>query len=160
MPSPIDLILIGALLLALITVESGGWFLTRVVRGHAPANALQQSFFRAGHAHAAVLIVLSLVILSVLSATALEGVWLWIARLGVPVAAILMPAGFFLSVLGRDPERAPIIYRIRIEAVSGREAARNRSAVARPRPAASTAKAPVWWSHVLRPLQRPPRALR
>ena len=105
MPSPIDLILIGALLLALITVESGGWFLTRVVRGHAPANALQQSFFRAGHAHAAVLIVLSLVILSVLSATALEGVWLWIARLGVPVAAILMPAGFFLSVLGRDPQR-------------------------------------------------------
>lgn len=105
MPSPIDLILIGALLLALITVESGGWFLTRVVRGYAPANALQQSFFRAGHAHAAVLIVLSLVILSVLSATALDGVWLWVARLGVPVAAILMPAGFFLSVLGRDPQR-------------------------------------------------------
>ena len=66
---------------------------------------LQQSFFRAGHAHAAVLIVLSLVILSVLSATALAGLWLWIARLGVPVAAILMPAGFFLSVLGRDPQR-------------------------------------------------------
>jgi hypothetical protein len=28
-----------------------------------------------------------------------------LARLGVPIAAILMPAGFFLSVLGKDPER-------------------------------------------------------
>ena len=27
------------------------------------------------------------------------------ARLGVPVAAILMPAGFFLSVTGKDPGR-------------------------------------------------------
>ncbi|GGI43555.1 hypothetical protein BCL57_000018 [Agromyces flavus] len=105
MPSSIDLILIGALLLALITVESGGWFLTRVVRGYAPANALQVSFFRAGHAHAAVLIVLSVAILTVVSAAALDGAWLWIARLGAPVAAILMPAGFFLSVLGRDPQR-------------------------------------------------------
>ncbi len=105
MPSPIDLILIGALLLALVTVESGGWFLTRVVRGLAPANPLQQSFFRAGHAHAAVLIVLSVAILAVLPYAALADGWLWIARLGVPIAAILMPAGFFLSVLGRDPQR-------------------------------------------------------
>ena len=105
MSSAIDLILIGILLLALITVESGGWFLTRVVRGLAPANRLQQSFYRAGHAHAAVLIVLSLVILAVLGQAALDGVWVWMARLGVPVAAILMPAGFFLSVLGRDPQR-------------------------------------------------------
>ncbi|MRX43459.1 hypothetical protein [Agromyces kandeliae] len=105
MPSPIDTILIGALLLALVTVESGGWFLTRVSRGLAPANPLQQSFFRAGHAHAGVLIVLSVAILAVLSDSALDGGWLWVARLGVPIAAILMPAGFFLSVLGRDPER-------------------------------------------------------
>ena len=53
----------GALLLALVTVETGGYFLTRVVRGSVPANELQRSFFRAGHAHAAVLLVLSLVIL-------------------------------------------------------------------------------------------------
>ena len=26
-----------------------------------------------------------------------------VARFGVPIAAILMPAGFFLSVLGKDP---------------------------------------------------------
>ncbi|MFB6609745.1 hypothetical protein ACFCVO_05470 [Agromyces sp. NPDC056379] len=105
MPSAPDLILIGVLLLALVTVESGGYFLTRVVRGLAPANRLQMSFFRAGHAHAAVLLVLSMVILSVVSYAALDGFWLWLARLGAPIAAILMPAGFFLSVLGREPEK-------------------------------------------------------
>ena len=70
------------------------------------------------------------------------------------------PAAGKTQKIRTAPERAPIIYRIRIEAVSGREAARNRSAAVRPRPAAATAKAPVWWSHVLRPLQRPPRVLR
>ena len=105
MPDPNDLILIGILLLALVTVESGGYFLTRVVRGHVPANRLQGNFYRAGHAHAAVLLVLSMVILSVISYAALDGFWMQLARLGVPIAAILMPAGFFLSVLGRDPQR-------------------------------------------------------
>jgi hypothetical protein len=76
-----------------------------VVRGHVPANRLQGNFYRAGHAHAAVLLVLSMVILSVISYAALDGFWMQLARLGVPIAAILMPAGFFLSVLGRDPQR-------------------------------------------------------
>ncbi|MEV1130067.1 hypothetical protein [Agromyces sp. NPDC049794] len=105
MTSPQDLITIGILLLALVTVESGGYFLTRVVRGHVPVNRLQQNFFRAGHAHAAVLLVLSIAILAVISNAALDGFWLWLARTGVPIAAILMPAGFFLSVLGKEPER-------------------------------------------------------
>ena len=105
MPNPNDVILIGILPLALVTVESGGYFLTRVVRGHVPANRLQTSFFRAGHAHAAVLLVLSIAILAVISSASLDGFWMQLARLGVPIAAILMPAGFFLSVLGKDPER-------------------------------------------------------
>ena len=105
MPAPNDLILIGILLLALVTVESGGYFLTRVIRGHARANRLQGNFYRAGHAHAAVLLVLSMVILSVISYAALDGFWMQLARLGVPIAAILMPAGFFLPVLGTDPQR-------------------------------------------------------
>ncbi|QGH68229.1 hypothetical protein [Pseudactinotalea sp. HY158] len=103
--NPSTLLLAGILLLALVTVESGGWFLTRVSRGHHDANALQTSFFRAGHAHAGVLLVLSIAILGLIDAARLDGAWMTVARLGVPVAAILMPAGFFLSVLGRDPQR-------------------------------------------------------
>jgi hypothetical protein len=102
---PQTALLIGILLLALVTVESGGVFLTRVVRGKVPANALQTSFFRAGHAHAAVLLVLSIAILGVIDNADLPPVLDVIARDGVPIAAILMPAGFFLSVLGRDPQK-------------------------------------------------------
>ena len=98
-------VLIGILLLALVTVESGGYFMTRVVRRKVEANALQVSFFRAGHAHAGVLLVLSIAILSVIDFAALDGLWGFAARTLVPVAAILMPAGFFLSVLGRDPQQ-------------------------------------------------------
>ncbi|MCP3098018.1 hypothetical protein LZ198_03905 [Myxococcus sp. K15C18031901] len=99
------LILIGVLLLSLVTVESGGWFLVRVGRGMVPANALQKNFFRAGHAHAAVLLVLSVAILGVIDAARLPFAFDLAARYGVPVAALLMPAGFFLSVLGKEPER-------------------------------------------------------
>jgi len=105
MNSPTSLTTIGILLLALVTVESGGVFLTHVVRGRVPANALQQSFFRAGHAHAAVLLVLSIAILTVIDNAQLNGIWELIGRYGVPLAAIVMPAGFFLSVLGTDPAK-------------------------------------------------------
>jgi nitroimidazol reductase NimA-like FMN-containing flavoprotein (pyridoxamine 5'-phosphate oxidase superfamily) len=70
------------------------------------------------------------------------------------------PAGGKTQKHRTSPERAPIIYRIQIESVSGREAARNR---VRPRPArvsTGSAKAPTWWSHVLRPLRSAPRAFR
>src|SRR3712207_5768486 len=102
---PQTAVLIGILLLALVTVESGGYFMTRVVRRKVEANALQVSFFRAGHAHAGVLLVLSIAILSVIDFSELDGLWGFAARTLVPVAAILMPAGFFLSVLGRDPKK-------------------------------------------------------
>ena len=35
----------------------------------------------------------------------LSGAWNWIARSGVPVAAILMPAGFFASSMGKGRTR-------------------------------------------------------
>jgi nitroimidazol reductase NimA-like FMN-containing flavoprotein (pyridoxamine 5'-phosphate oxidase superfamily) len=59
-------------------------------------------------------------------------------------------AGKTLSTLNR----VPVIYRIEIESVSGRQAARNRTRPTLPGPAST--RAPQWWSHVLRPLQRPP----
>ena len=102
---PGNIILLGVLLLALVTVESGGYFLTKVVRGHVPANDLQRNFFRAGHAHAAVLLVLSFAIVSVIDLTPLDGIWRFIGTSFVPIAALLMPTGFFLSVIGKDPQR-------------------------------------------------------
>lgn len=95
----------GIAVLAATTVTTGGWFMTRVVSGRVPATSFQTSFFRAGHAHAGVFIVLGLVCLLLTEATSLSGGWAWLARTGVLVAAILMPAGFFLSALGAGRER-------------------------------------------------------
>ncbi|MCC8243962.1 hypothetical protein [Saccharothrix luteola] len=98
--------LAGVLLLSVVGVEFGGRFLTRVVQGEVPLTEFQQSFFRAGHAHAGVLVILSLVCLLFADAADVRGLWGWVARLGVPIAAILMPAGFFFSAMGADVTRA------------------------------------------------------
>ncbi len=98
-------VLAGILLLALVTVESGGLYMLRLVRGRAEVTAFQLAFARAGHAHAGVLLVLALVCQLLADATGLQGLWDWVARSGVAVAALLMPAGFFLSSMGRGRER-------------------------------------------------------
>ncbi|KAA9381396.1 hypothetical protein F5972_00655 [Microbispora cellulosiformans] len=98
-------VIAGAVLLTIVTIEFGGWFLSKIVRGQVSFTPFQQAFARAGHAHAGVLVTLGLVCLLFVDATGLSGVPLWIARLGVPAAAALMSAGFFLSSLGRGTTR-------------------------------------------------------
>jgi hypothetical protein len=90
----------GLLLLALVTVEFGGYFLVRVASGGEQLTDFQVAFARAGHAHAGVLIVLSLVCLILADATELPGAMGYLVRLAIPAAAILMSAGFFLSSAG------------------------------------------------------------
>ena len=52
--------------------------------------------------------------------------------------------------------RPPVIYRVQIESLSGRQAIRDTARPARSGSAPASSKAPGWWTHVLRPLQRPP----
>ncbi|MFF2831471.1 hypothetical protein ACFVSK_06895 [Cellulosimicrobium cellulans] len=94
----------GVVLLTVVGIESGGAFLVKVVTRRVPATGFQTSFFRAGHAHAGVLVILGLVCLLLTEATSLEGFWRWLAATGVLVAAILLPAGFFLSAVGSGRE--------------------------------------------------------
>ncbi|MFE3459127.1 hypothetical protein ACFXKD_16410 [Nocardiopsis aegyptia] len=99
-----SLISSGVILLTVVGIAYGGTFLMRVVDRRVPANELQRSYFRAGHAHAGVLVILGLVVRLLLLDDAVPG---WSRAMGdlVLLAAILMPAGFFLSVIGRDPAR-------------------------------------------------------
>jgi hypothetical protein len=97
--------LAGILLLTIVTIESGGAFMLRVVQGKQPATDLQKSFFRAGHAHAGVLVILALVIQLYVDAADLSGVGEWLARSGVPIAALLIPGGFFFAVLRPGSEK-------------------------------------------------------
>lgn len=93
-------VLAGILLLSLVTVETGGLYLMKLWRDAGNATAFQIGFARAGHAHAAVLLMLGLIIQPYVDASDLDGALGWLARSAVPVAAILMPAGFFVSSMG------------------------------------------------------------
>jgi hypothetical protein len=94
--------LAGILLVVIPTVMYGGLTLLMMLTGQAAgyaANPLRHDLWRAGHAHAGVYLVLSLVMLRYVDEAVLPPLWKWVARLGVPIAAILIPAAFFLSVV-------------------------------------------------------------
>ena len=92
----------GILLLAIVTIEYGGLFMLRIVRGRHPATDFQRAFARAGHAHAGVLVTLALVCLILIDAANVNGLPALLARSGIPAAPLLVSAGFFFSSAGRD----------------------------------------------------------
>lgn len=91
----------GALLILLPTVVFGGVSILSLLVGDPEyaQNQLRQDLWRAGHAHAGVLLVLSLVTLRYADEATLPESLKRIARHSIPAAAVLLPAAFFLSVL-------------------------------------------------------------
>jgi hypothetical protein len=81
-------------------------------------NPLRQDLRRAGHAHAGVWLILALVALRYVDEANLSNLMKWIVRGSMPIAAILIPGAFFLSVLSPDA-RAPngLIYLAYVGAV-------------------------------------------
>lgn len=96
--------LAGILLIVLPTVMFGGVsLLTLLINdpGYA-ANPLRQDLWRAGHAHAGVLLLFSLIVLRYVDEARLSARAKWFVRSSVPSAAILLPAAFFLSILSPE----------------------------------------------------------
>jgi len=106
--------LAGILLVILPTVMIGGASLLRFLVTRVPGymdNPLRQDLFRAGHAHAGVYLVLALVLLRYVDEADLSDSWKRFARVAAPLAAILVPAAFFLSVASpRAAEPNALIY--------------------------------------------------
>jgi hypothetical protein len=99
----------GILLITIVAVEYGGTYVLRAVRGRVPLTPFQRAFARAGHAHAGVLVIAALICQVLADAAGLSGLQGALARNGVPLAAILFPAGFFFSSMGggrTEPNRA------------------------------------------------------
>ena len=96
--------LAGILLVILPTVIYGGVsILSFLINDPAyQQNALRQDLFRAGHAHAGVLLILSLVTLWYVDEANLSQKCKGIVRHTIPLSAILLPAAFFFSVLKAD----------------------------------------------------------
>lgn len=91
------------MLLAIPTIMYGGITLLGVVTsglaGAAPGglslDETQRALWRAGHAHAGVWIILSLLLQIFIDSAKLPKSAMWIARLSAPAAAVTVSAGFF-----------------------------------------------------------------
>ncbi len=93
--------LAGILLILIPTVAFGGTSLLTLLINDPryTENALRQDLWRAGHAHAGVMLILALVTLRYVDEATLSERMKHVVRHAIPAAAILLPAAFFLSVL-------------------------------------------------------------
>lgn len=99
--------LAGILLVVVPSVMYGGLTLLMLLTRNVPGyndNPLRHDMWRAGHAHAGVYLLLSLIMLRYVDEAVLSPSWKWLARSGAPIAAILIPAAFFLSVVSPEAQ--------------------------------------------------------
>ncbi len=104
----------GITLLTVPTIVYGGLTVLGVVTGVHGLNpgieltAAQQGLYRAGHAHAGVLVLLSLIVQVLLDDAVVSSVARRLARVTAPLAAILLPAGFF--GIAHTPALSPLLW--------------------------------------------------
>jgi hypothetical protein len=91
--------------LAVLGVISGGLY---GLPGPPDLTPMQTAFYRAGHAHAGVLLILSLLLQIGLDHARLPRSWVWPLRIAAPATAILLPAGFFGAA--HAPAMAVLLY--------------------------------------------------
>jgi uncharacterized membrane protein len=119
--SPQSRMVAGILLILLPAVAFGGTsILSLLISDPSYAqNDLRQDLWRAGHAHAGVLLVLSLVALRYVDEATLPEGMKTLVRHSIPAAAILLPIAFFLSVLSPDATKPnALIYLAYVGALS------------------------------------------
>ncbi len=93
----------GYILLSVPTIIYGGYFLLTILSGQQEALQLtdfQKAMFRAGHAHAGVLVMLSLIVQLFADHAILSNIWRWLARVLFPISAIVISFGFFAAATG------------------------------------------------------------
>lgn len=113
--------LAGILLILLPTVVYGGASILTLLIGTPEYmhNPLRQDLWRAGHAHAGVLLLLSLIALRYVDEANLSAFAKGFVRHSIPAAAILLPLAFFLSVLTPDATKPnALIYLAYVGALS------------------------------------------
>jgi hypothetical protein len=103
-------VMVGLMLLSITTIEFGGYFLLSELRRSSDGvitSDVMGSYFRAGHAHAGVLVILGLIGQLMIDAATLTAGLDWAVRIGFFAAPILVSAGFFLGAptQGRTPRR-------------------------------------------------------
>jgi hypothetical protein len=119
--SPQSRLVAGVLLILMPLVVYGGASILSLLIGDPSyaQNELRQNLWRAGHAHAGILLVLPLVTLRYVDEAALSEGMKKLVRHSIPAAAVLLPAAFFLSVPSPEAtEPNALIYLAYVGAVS------------------------------------------
>lgn len=89
-------------LFALVTVEFGGWSLLGLLTSRDALTPFQEQFFRAGHGHAGVLLVLALVYLVLVPQTSFSSSTQLTLSAILLLGILLQSGGFFLHLLVGD----------------------------------------------------------
>ena len=90
--------MIALAFISLPTIAFGGYFLLSILKrqkGTEKISAIQRDYFRAGHAHAGVLVILSVIGQLVLDYSLFNDTLVWAMRIGLFVAPLLISGGFF-----------------------------------------------------------------
>jgi hypothetical protein len=95
-------------LLLLVSVEYGGWSLLGFLAGRGQLGEFREQFFRAGHAHAGVLLVLSLVYFLYLDRTGYSTGVQWIAGLLLLLGIMVQSGGCFIPLALGQKERSSL----------------------------------------------------
>jgi hypothetical protein len=89
-------------------VEYGGWALLGFLTERGNLGEFREKFFRAGHAHAGVLLVLSLVYFLYLDRTGYSNGVRWLAGSLLLVGIIAQSGGFFIHLWLGQPDRSSL----------------------------------------------------
>jgi hypothetical protein len=105
--APTTLLPVTSLLL-LVSVEYGGWSPLGFLTGRGQLGEFREQFFRTGHAHAGVLLVLSLVYFHYLDRTGYSTGVQWLAGLLLLVGTMTQSGGFFLHFALGQKDRSSV----------------------------------------------------
>ena len=103
--------IIGIMLITIPTIEFGGAFLLSRLRrqqGYGESG-VQGHYFRAGHAHAGVLLILAIIAQVLVDLTSFASGIAYAVRAGFFLAPILFPIGYFLGAPGADGNPKPLL---------------------------------------------------
>ena len=84
--------------ISLPTIAFGGYFLLSILKkqtGTENVSSIQREYFKAGHAHAGVLVLLSIIGQLVFDYSRFNESAAWMMRIGLVVAPLLISGGFF-----------------------------------------------------------------
>jgi hypothetical protein len=95
-------------LVSLPTVMFGGLSLRRLLESSPGLTEFQRTYFRAGHAHAGVLLVLSLIYYDFFDRTTASDGLRWVAYIILAAGILAQSGGFFLHMATGEPNRPSV----------------------------------------------------